>query len=1655
MAHIRVADWLKTLGDRGIELWFEGERLRYRARPGSLTADERAELSARRSDVIEHLRSQATAQEAMYPLSYSQQSLWFLHLRAPESSAYHVGMAARVAGEVDLGAFRHAMQALVDRHAILRTTYGVVEGVSRQRVAGAREVDLQIHERPDVSDAQLRAEVQADLGRPFDLERGPVFRVSLYSRTSTEHVFLVAAHHIAVDGWSLMVLFDELRRLYTEARGGPPASLPRPSVQYTDYAAWQAEMLAGQEGEQMWNYWRQKLAEPRSQLELPTDRPRPPRQSFRGASLPLAVDADTTQTLKELARSENTTLFVVLLASFQAFLYRLTGTEDVIVGSPTFARSKEKFMRVVGDFVNSVPLRARLAPQMPFRELIAELRGTLHEALTAQEFPLPLLVQRLAPERDASRPPLFDAFFILQRFENFRDLEVLASDDETADPVALGDLSLTPFPVVQQEGQFDLALRMIELKGVLRGVLAYSSDVFEEATVKRLTGDYLALVEAVVTDPGIPLGMLPEPARPSKALPSVRGLLERLEAADIRAFLDGDKLRVNAPKGALTAEIKQEISAHRDELIAALKERPEAPTDVVSQLGPIVRNSPLPASSSQQRIWFLDQLDPGQAQYNIGGALRVYGALNVEFLQRALDDLVRRHECLRTSIGERGGTPDVGVMEPGPAVLDLVDLSHLPRSEADVEAHRNIVERLRAPFELSRGPLATYTLIRLAPDEHLFNLCMHHVIADGWSMFIVFRELWRFYQDAAEGHGPSAVPLSIQYVDYAAYEQRRLHSGQLGRHLAYWKRQLEGAPALLELPTDRPRPAAQSFRGHRLHLYLDTALIETLKQTSRQHQTTLFMTLLAAFQVLLYRHSGQDDIVVGTPVANRELPELEGIVGCFVNNLVLRSKVEPTSSFAEFLASVKQMTLAAFDHGEVPFDVLVDALRPQRTANHAPLFQVLFALQSFVADFPAPHGLRIEETESPDTGIARFDLALELAEYGGKFHAVYEYASDLFDEGTILRLHGHFQRLLRAIADSHDQPLESLPMLPAEEERLLIDEWNQTRHEHESYLHHESCLHHLVTASVEQAPDAVAVVAQGERLSYRSFEERANRLARLLMARGVRPGSLVAVCVDRTVDMPVALAAVLKAGAAYVPLDPTHPEERLRYTLEDAQVACAITLSTYREMLAGAGAPLVCLDQVADELARLSEQPPDVPVSPGDRAYVIYTSGSTGRPKGVEVEHRNIVAFIRAMQSRPGFAAQDRLLAVTTLSFDIAGLELWLPLSVGAPVTIAARHEVLDSQRLMQLLDVERINVLQATPATFRLLLEAGWPGKPDLKVLCGGEALPRDLATALAHRVGELWNMYGPTETTVWSTCSRIRDAAGAITIGRPIENTRVYVVEASGQIAPIGVQGELCIGGEGVARGYLNRPELTAEKFVELGLPGGRKERVYRTGDVVRYRADGRLEYIGRRDFQVKVRGYRIELGEIEAVLADQGDVQQCVVLAREDNPGDQRLVAYVVPCESMSFDVEAARKMLRSKLPEYMMPNLFVTLEALPLTPNGKVDRKALPAPRESVPETPAAQDVLMTPTQQRVAKAWREVLKRERIGLYDNFFNLGGHSLLLVKLHATLKREFESELNLVELFQWTTVAAQAARLSSNASADDALRRAQARAARQTNG
>jgi len=832
--------------------------------------------------------------------------------------------------------------------------------------------------------------------------------------------------------------------------------------------------------------------------------------------------------------------------------------------------------------------------------------------------------------------------------------------------------------------------------------------------------------------------------------------------------------------------------------------------------------------------------------------------------------------------------------------------------------------------------------------------------------------------------------------------------------LAYWRKQLEGIPAILELPTDRPRPPAQSLRAAREDFFLPASLTNALGLLGERQGTSLSVILLAAFQALLARYTRQDDIAVG--LIDRE-PQADAGNADDPVALPVRTDMSGDLGFRELLARVNETARRALEHREIQWARVVQAVQPESDASRHPVYQVVF---SFV------QSSQLNADLETDCGPCPFDLALQLGQKRDGLAGHFNYSTDLFDRSTMVRMAGHLQRLLEGVVENPEERISRLPLLPDAEQRQLVSEWNDTRMDYPRQL----CVHQLFEAQAARNPNATAVVFGKQRLTYGELDRRASQLANHLIKLGATPDGLVGICLERSVEMVVGLLGILKAGSAYVPLDPAYPRDRIAFMLEDAEVPLLLTQSQLAGNLANTGkARVVLIDSDWPEVSAQTQDSPALTLNPESRAYVIYTSGSTGKPKGVEVTHRGVVNFLTTMAQRPGMSSSDRLLAVTTLSFDIAGLEIYLPLTLGASFEIVTREIASDGNRLLAKLSQSGATVMQATPATWRMLLEAGWTGDRGLKILIGGEAVSQKLAAQLAQRSASVWNMYGPTETTIWSTISRLAEHA-AVTIGRPIGNTEIFILDKLLQPVPVGVAGELHIGGDGLARGYLKRPELTAERFIVHPLRPDPKARLYKTGDLVRYLPSGNVEFLGRIDHQVKIRGFRIELGEIETVLRQHSAINDAVVVAREDTPGDKRVVAYFVATPGAAPTTAGLRSFMREKLPEYMLPSVFVTLRRMPLTPNGKVDRRALPAPAQAELASTGTFAAPTDETESRLVQIWEVVLGVRPVGIRDNYFELGGHSLLAVKLMSRIAEAFEKTLPIATLLQAPTIEQLAA-------------------------
>ena len=2127
----------------------------------------------KRALLAQLLRRKARESQSFHPLSDNQQGIWFLSQFAPESSVYNVSFAGRIRSDVDIPAFRRAFQALVDRHPSLRTTIAVRSGKPVQQIHEHQPVHFEATDASTWREDELQTRLVEETQRPFDLERGPVMRVNLFTRSAQEHILLLVIHHIVVDFWSLAVILNELGVLYPAEKAGRPAALPPLDLQYTDFVRWQSEMLASPAGERLWDYWKKQLAGPLPVLNLPTDRARPPIQTFRGAYHDFTLNDDLARRLRALAKAEGTTLYMVLLAAFELMLFFHSGQEDILVASPMVGRSRAEFEGLVGFFANPVVLRANLSGNPTFRALLGQVRETVLAALDHQDYPTLRLVQRLRPPRDPSRPPLCQTMFVLDK--PHRVTQLAASEFALGDAglrIDLGGFAMESIPLERRAATLDLVMLIIETTGSLSASIRFNTDLFDASTIARMAGHFCALLESIVRDPGAAIGDLeiltdaerqqllvafndtktdylkdrclhqlfeeqvqrtpdnvavvfegqhltyaqlnaranqlahhlqalgvrPEvpvaicmercsemiigilgilkaggayvpldPAYPKERLAFImddaqaavlltggrmvermpdhgihavcldtdwktiareseknpvsgataknlaytlytsgstgqpkgvmvehRGLCNAINwiihtlelSADDRCLLKtpitfdaagrelfptlltggrlviaeahghrdarylaetisrsrisifhcvpallrflieepafndslalravmcgGETLptqvvtgfqsrskaklynvygptetiidstywlceglggRTSIPIGrpipnartyilddalrpvpigvgghlhiggeglargylnqpVLTAEkfipdpfsaepgarlyktgdlarylpdgnieflgrrddqvkirgfrielgeIEAALGQHAavrnvavlaredapgekrlvahvaaqstaDELRRFLKDMlpdhmvpavfvlldtlpllsngkidrralpapdrirpgldkafvaPRTPTEELvaeiwaqllgiedvgihdnffdlgghsllatqlvsrvreafqteiplrrlfevptvaglaesivavrqvgqNQLAPpiarISRNEDLPLSFAQQRLWFFDQLEPSLPTYNMPAAIRLTGPLNLAALEKSLNEVVKRHESLRTTFETRGGQPSQVIAPTLTIKLPVVDLRKLAASEREAEVRRLVTAEALLPFDLSQGPLVRGTVLRLGEEEHVGLLTMHHIVSDGWSTGILAREVATYYV-ASCGGGSSPLPaLPIQYADFAHWQRQWLQGEVLENQIAYWRKQLTGAPDLIDLPTDHPRPRVQAFRGAHQSLVLPKHLQEAFKALSRQEGVTLFMTFLAAFKVLLHRYTSQDDLVVGTPIANRNRLETEGLIGLFVNTLVLRTDISGNPSFRELLQRVREVCLGAYGHQDLPFDRLVEELHAKRDLSRNPLFQVMFELHNASQRTIELPGLTLRPVEG-DSETAHFDLTLRIMDTEQGLTATFVYNTDLFEPGTMARMLGNFQTLLEAVVAAPEQRLSNLPLLTDAERRQVLVEWNATTTEPPQDI----CIHQLFEAQVERTPDAIAIVFEAEQLTYRELNRRANQLAHQLRTLGVGPEVLVAICLERSLEMIIGLLGILKAGGAYVHLDPNYPRERLAFMLKDADASVMLTCDRLVASLSELDAKIICLDSGWETIARESRENPDCPTRPENLAYVIYTSGSTGQPKGVLVPHGSIAGHCWNAQRDYELSSRDVVLQFASLSFDVSLEEILPTLIVGARLVVMGSN-VWHPAEFHRRISEFGLTVLNL-PTAYWQELAREWACVPELVpntqprlFVVGGEAMSPD-ALKLWQQAPvssiRLVNAYGPTETTITATAFDIASRPGENTtyqrvpIGRPLANRTIYILDGHGNPVPIGVGGHLHIGGTGLARGYLNQPELTAERFIPDPFSAKPGARLYKTGDLARYLPDGNIEFLGRRDDQVKIRGFRIELGEIEAALGQHPAVRNVAVLAREDAPGEKRLVAYVVAQST----ADELRRFLKDKLPDHMVPAVFVLLDTLPLLSNGKIDRRALPSPDRSRPELEKAFVAPRDELERQLAHIWEEVLGVRPVGVRDNFFELGGHSLLAVRLFGVIEKRLGKRLPLTSLFQGATV------------------------------
>ncbi len=1601
------------------------------------------------------------------PLSFAQEGMWFYDRLRPRSALYNLPVVLPSRGALDPELLQRSIDHVVARHEALRMRFDSVSGKPVQRVVDEARVKLVVHDLRALParerEARARRIVDRELRRPFDLRRAPLLRAALVRLALDEQIVVFVMHHIISDGWSTDILQHELASCYeTLSMGGLPA-LPALELGYGDYVRWQRSTMSPAFLEERLARIRRELAGAPSLVSLPTDHPRPAQPTFRGGILSFELDGGASEALARIAAAHGATLHMSYLAVFAALLHGYAGQDDVVIGIPMANRGRSEWREVIGLFTNTVPVRIGCGPDPTFATLLERTREAAVAAYAREDLPFDRVVQELSPARALSYHPIFQVMFGFQELGGAAgsgSQEVLGGTDTA---------------------KFDLSLSLSHAGGRVSCVLEYATDLFERASMERVVQRYRRMVEALGAEPTRPLATLvplddeerawcaagrrdsvaPAPALGAAPAPApideARGeslaprasteveqqiamvwteILGHAEFAVNQSFFEvgghslaamcvmtriGEIWGVEIPferifiTPTIDALARAVQAAHSREGSGEGPEAGENP-DRRPELGRVERGPVIPLSFAQERLWFLDQLTPGLPVYNIPFALELHEAVDISALERSLERLSERHEGLRARFIAGAAGPEQ-VIEPVMAIeLAVTDLSRAHPRERRAQAERVMSLEARRYFDLSSGPLLHAHLLSLGAREQLLLLTMHHIVADARSVDIMQRDLLALYEAERLGVPDELPELNVQYADFAIWQRTWLTGERLAAELGYWREKLAGAPRLLALPTDRPRPLVQSHAGEQRPLTLGRETSAEIRQLASEEQATPFMVLFAVFGAVLGRWSGAADLVVGTPVIGRPRRELEELVGFFSNTLPMRLQLAACSTFRELVRHVREVVIEALAHQDVPFEAIVQELQPERTLAHNPLFQAMFAFQRPSEQRPA-HAVREGASEAIGSGTAKFDLTLFLVD-DAELHGALEYRTDLFEPTTIERFAAHLRAAAEAAVASPDAALAEL-FLASRSDRAAIEQWNATAVALEP---REALAGELCAAAAARSPEAPAVTSATDRSSYAELMRRATALAAQLRGRGLGPDDRVAISIEPSIELVVAVLGTWLAGGACVPLDPRYPAARLAFMVEDCGA----------RWIVGPGLTVEPLGAALEPGAQVGA--PRSAGSPEQLAYVIYTSGSTGQPKGVAMTHRALVNLVQWQRGRPERGAARRTLQFASPSFDVFFQELLLCLASGAELVIASAEERRDPLLLLERCRERRVERVFVPFVALRELAEAAAsrPPLPELReVITAGEQLQVTPAIRRwfgAHPNARLFNHYGPSETHVITEECLAPDPAqwpALPPIGRAIANARLYVLDGELRPLPVGVPGDLYLGGVGLARGYLDRPALTAERFLpdpHAAEPGAR---MYRSGDRARWLADGRVEFLGRSDDQVKVRGFRVEVGEVETVLAGLPGVRQAVVLALPDASGDHRLVGYVLG-EDASVDASALRQALGGLLPEPLVPAVLVVVDEFPRTPSGKIDRRALPAPRSVAAPTLAP----INDVERVVARAWGEVLGLEQVGRDESFFSLGGHSLRATQVSARLRERFDLEIPVRWIFEHPTVAGLAA-------------------------
>ena len=1565
------------------------------------------------------------------PTTEAQREMWATLAFDKEATlCYNESLAIDIAGEINPKLLELAFQELLKRHDALRSVFSSDGKYFFIKDYAFQAVEYQDWTEKSDQDSALEKLKTSHISFHFDLKNGPLFIGTLIKLAHQKYSLIITGHHIVCDGWSFAILLTELTTIYSALVKNVTFSY-EPAAQFSEYAIQEAKQGLNSTHK---GYWVKEFQAALTTKKMPLDFVRPKFRTYNSERFDLNLNEELVKKIKKFSSSQGCSLYTTLMATFQVLIHKINGTPEVVIGMASAAQSDSGKSDLVGHLVNLLPLRNSINPDQSFKFFMKEVRTKMLDAFDHQRFSFGSLLKELNIERNPAEIPLLNTVFNIDQQSPGQGLKFDG-------PKAKYTTTARTFE------NFELFVNVVSCENSLTVECQYNKNLFKGSTIQNWFESYVELIQIIISNPESTIADLKisglhipstatvetkvapkteTSAGDSDSLNRIQKIwknvleLEKINTDDNFFSIGGHSLLALELASQLETEFKTAISIRDifenptiEELASRFSKKTVTKSQPLETIKTGAKLDSYPVSHNQMQIWYLEEMFPNTLMHNLPSSIRLKFAVDASILEKTLQFMVQRHPALRTAI----------VVEHGEPVQKILD-NDLPQFRVTlpvISAHEeNIVtilnEEANSSFDKELPPLFTAKLYKLGPEDYVFFFMVHHAIWDGWCFDIFFEELNTIYSALAKNEQPKFEKNpEVTYADYTLWLKQNIDSGKLDHQVDYWREKLKSPLPILELPNDFKRPVTASHVGSTFPFQLTTDQANDLRAYAKKQGTSLFNVLLTAFKVTLSRYANLDDVIVGSPVRARNQTELLQTIGYFVNTVALRTAIDMNESFEDNLKKVTQTCLEAFDCQSLPFQVVLNKVDHPKDSSRTPIFQTFFSYQDVSNRQAVLNGHPYVQINI-DKASTHTDLDLWVKANDKKIEGAFEYRQDLFKEITIQRFYECFINLVTNLVKDSGVKLSNKSLATASHQELILKDWNNTLVDASDL----KAFHHTFEEQAKASPDRMAVSNAKTSLSYGELNKAANSVAHGLIRLGVRPGDLVGISLNRELNMMVAILGILKSGAGYVPLDPAFPQDRLDYMLESSTPKALITESSLAKRFSKFGT-LTLIDELLNDQS-LSRNNPEIRSRIQDTMYVIYTSGSTGKPKGVQISHGALANFLVSMSKAPGINRNDKLLAVTTLSFDIATLELYLPLTMGASLYLATSYDVMDGKALKQIIENHQINIMQATPSSWRLLLAAGWAGSKEFKALCGGEPFPKDLAHKPLNICGSVWNMYGPTETTVWSTTKKLSLTDETVSIGYPIDNTYTYILDESRNLAPIGAPGELYIGGLGLADGYFRRPDLTSERFVPNPFVPG--EKMYATGDFARYSSTGDIECLGRQDGQVKVRGYRIELGEIEAVLSKVSAIKENAVITKEVKPGDVRIIAFLVMKNSELLNEKAIRDELSVSLPKYMIPSHFYGIDALPRTLNGKIDKKTLgvkvPEMKETTPMIQETAKPVSDDLETQLNAMWSEVLG-VKIASGDNFFNVGGNSLLAVKLFSKIAKQFHINLPLSLLLE----------------------------------